>query len=217
MTKTRDIAQKPMWGGRPCTERRKDTRFCNIEKPCPKDCRASPWGKWSECSAQMCGFGRQTRTNLIIAREVAGGRPCGSNCHDTPNTPHGVCEDYRECGAENDCTMTFADKTGREVMLSLDAEARMTLSIAQDGILMAPASKAPSGCIAGTAIAPAVMPEAKDFSTLSNPNAGVRRVYPKAALESLGAATAEEAAAKMVVKKFCVVPGSLAELKRLNQ
>eukprot|EP00747_Dinoflagellata_sp_TGD_P216401 gnl/TRDRNA2_/TRDRNA2_88942_c0_seq1.p1 gnl/TRDRNA2_/TRDRNA2_88942_c0~~gnl/TRDRNA2_/TRDRNA2_88942_c0_seq1.p1 ORF type:complete len:725 (-),score=158.82 gnl/TRDRNA2_/TRDRNA2_88942_c0_seq1:198-2204(-) len=63
-------------------------RACN-EQPCPKDCKVSSWGQWSECSS-VCGGGMRSRNRKVLVQAAHGGEPCpeensiGEQCNNHP-------------------------------------------------------------------------------------------------------------------------------------
>lgn len=71
--RTRTVTAFPEFEGKECPPL-KDVVGCN-EKPCPKNCKVSRWGVYSECSKE-CGSGVKVRTRQILEPHEIGGEDC---------------------------------------------------------------------------------------------------------------------------------------------
>jgi hypothetical protein len=60
-------------GGKSC-DALVESRTCNPQS-CPRDCRATIFGKWSTCT-KTCGTGSQTRHRSLVTAAAYGGRKC---------------------------------------------------------------------------------------------------------------------------------------------
>jgi hypothetical protein len=105
-TKTREISQKALYGGKVCPGL-SQTQSCNDE-PCAIDCVVSLWGEWDDCS-HSCGTGEQKRTRTVTKPSKYGGKACPTAltqaqvCHAGPCPVH--CE-VSIWGAWADCPKT---------------------------------------------------------------------------------------------------------------
>jgi hypothetical protein len=63
---------------------------CKATKPCPVDCKVTPWSAWSECNAD-CGEGKHQRYRKIVQKDEHGGKACPTNLFET-----GKCQ-KRKC------------------------------------------------------------------------------------------------------------------------
>jgi len=55
-------------------------RQCNV-KACPRDCKMTPWGRWSKCSKD-CGGGAQSRIRSIEEEPQNGALPCADTVQE---------------------------------------------------------------------------------------------------------------------------------------
>jgi len=83
-TRTRNVTQQPSCGGVEC-EATTDSETCNLETCPPQDCEWSPWGDYSDCSAD-CDGGTKTRERSIQQESRGGGEPCREEDSSETNT-----------------------------------------------------------------------------------------------------------------------------------
>lgn len=92
--RTRQVITPPNKYGAACAPRYA-TQPCNTQ-PCPINCVAAKWGRWSKCS-HSCGGGAQVRVRPVKVQPQHGGKSCG------------VVKEKRACGVKTcpvDCAMS---------------------------------------------------------------------------------------------------------------
>ena len=75
-TRTRTVAQAPLYGGTPC-DALDEAQACSTN-PCPVDCAYSQWSQWSACTyGAACGVvGTSTRSRIVTQEALHGGLAC---------------------------------------------------------------------------------------------------------------------------------------------
>ncbi|XP_014674902.1 PREDICTED: SCO-spondin-like [Priapulus caudatus] len=79
---------EPLYGGRPCGGREKETRPCN-EHPCAIDGVWRPWAAWEACNVS-CGGGVQMRRRSCFG-PLHGGAECPGSPHDSRRCNDQAC------------------------------------------------------------------------------------------------------------------------------
>ena len=90
-TATRDVTQEPRHGGTICPDLYQFRRCATT--PCPVDCKMSPFGDWSTCTAS-CGGGKTSRKRTALVNTQFFGKAC----------PH--TEEERDCNTHT-CDMPW--------------------------------------------------------------------------------------------------------------
>jgi len=70
---TREVMTTPLYGGKAC-DVLSEEQSCKL-KPCPVDCKVTPWNQWSQCS-ESCDGGSQIRSRVVVIPAQSNGLGC---------------------------------------------------------------------------------------------------------------------------------------------